>query len=224
MIAFFVILIIILLVFLLYASASIRSGVYVKAVCRLDTKEKQLALTFDDGPDPDITPQILDILSNYQIQAVFFCIGQQIPGNEALLKQMATEGHLIGNHTYSHASFFPLFSINKMKKAILECEKQIESATGQKAIQLFRPPFGVTNPNIGKAIKSLNYKTIGWSLRSLDTMHKNPQTVIRRVTKKLQTGDIVLFHDNLKNSPEIVEAVIQYALQKGYRFVQVNNS
>lgn len=217
--------IIILLVisgFLFYASAFIGSGVYVKALCRMPVKEKQIALTFDDGPDAANTPRIAEILDKHKIPAVFFCIGKKIEGNEHLLESLVRKGHLIGNHTYEHAVTFPLFSAKKMKLDLQKCEHLIAGATRQKELSLFRPPFGVTNPRIGKAVKQSGYQVIGWSIRSLDTMKKQPEAVIRRVTKKIKPGSIILFHDPIPDCPKILEAVIDYALKEGYTFVRAD--
>ena len=105
-----------ILSFLVYASYSIQSGIYLRSFCKKRTTEKVVALTFDDGPDPIQTPKVLKVLKEYQATACFFCIGHKIKGNEALLKSMVTEGHLIGNHSYSHSGLFPLYGLSKMKK------------------------------------------------------------------------------------------------------------
>lgn len=104
-----------ILSFLVYASYSIQSGIYLRSFCKKRTTEKVVALTFDDGPDPIQTPKVLKVLKNIR-QLPVFCIGHKIKGNEALLKSMVTEGHLIGNHSYSHSGLFPLYGLSKMKK------------------------------------------------------------------------------------------------------------
>jgi peptidoglycan/xylan/chitin deacetylase (PgdA/CDA1 family) len=207
---------------IIYGVVFIGSGIFVKAFCKLPVKEKVLALTFDDGPNPTITPQVLEILNRYNIQAIFFCIGKNIAGNETLVQQSIAEGHLIGNHTYSHSSFFPLLSVSKMKADIQKCEDLISGISHQKELSLFRPPFGVTNPNVRKAVIGTGYQIIGWNIRSLDTVKSSADQVIRRVTKKIKPGSIILFHDSMVHCPEILEAVIKYALEKGYKFVRAD--
>ena len=210
------------LLFLIYASADIRSGVYVKTVSRLQTNKKILALTFDDGPHPEITPLILNVLKKYRIQATFFCIGKNAEENKSLVYRIINEGHLIGNHTDQHAFTFPFYSSERMKTEIDTCWNRIISAGSPDSPRLFRPPFGITNPFLRKALKNSDYAVIGWNIRSLDTIIRNPKIVIRRVTKKIKPGSILLFHDSQAHTPEIVENIINFALIKGYIFVRVD--
>jgi peptidoglycan/xylan/chitin deacetylase (PgdA/CDA1 family) len=208
------------LFFLIYASASIRSGVYLKAACRLKTGEKIIALTFDDGPDSIITPKILDVLSDYDVPAVFFCTGHKTEGQERLLRRIVNEGHGLGNHSYTHSASFPLWSLAKMKKDIQRCEDCIDYITCRRSF--FRPPFGVTNPTVARAVAQLGYQTIGWNVRSFDTVKKNYRNVVKRIIKKLQPGSIILLHDTTPAMPELLKDVIHQARQKGYRFVRAD--
>ena len=210
------------LIWLVYASANIRSGVYVKTCCRLDTNEKLLALTFDDGPDAINTPLVLDVLQKHHIPAIFFCIGKSIENNELLLQRMIAAGHLIGNHSWGHQSLLPFYSSKQLQQEITHTEQEIERAIKQKAACWFRPPFGITNPNISKAIHEKKYRTMGWNIRSFDTISSNHQSVVQRIIKKIKPGSIILLHDNLKDAPVIVEAIIKHAHQEGYTFVRAD--
>lgn len=156
-------------VFMVWASASIRSGVYVRAFCREKTDRKVVYLTFDDGPHPPETERVLDVLRERGARATFFLIGSKVSGNEAVLRRMLEEGHALGLHTYSHAGTFPLLSFDKMLADVNEGKRAVESVAGKK-ISLFRPPFGVTNPTISKVIRTLGLQTVGWDVRSFDTM------------------------------------------------------
>lgn len=156
-------------VFMVWASASIRSGVYVLAFCREKTDRKVVYLTFDDGPHPPETERVLDVLRERGARATFFLIGSKVSGNEAVLRRMLEEGHALGLHTYSHAGTFPLLSFDKMLADVNEGKRAVESVAGKK-ISLFRPPFGVTNPTIAKAVRTLGLQTVGWNVRSFDTM------------------------------------------------------
>lgn len=208
------------LLFLVYASAAIRSGVYLKAVCRLNADEKVVALTFDDGPDSVITPQILDVLSDCEVQALFFCIGRKMEGQERLLRRIVDEGHGLGNHSYSHTAFFPLWPLAKMKKDIQKCGEQLSLFTRRRPF--FRPPFGVTNPTVAKAVAQLGYRTMGWNVRSFDTTKRDYRSVVKRINKKLQPGSIILLHDTTPAMPEILKEIIHHARQQGYRFVRAD--
>lgn len=158
-----------IIVFMVWASASIRSGVYVRAFCREKTDRKVVYLTFDDGPHPPETERVLDVLCEHGARATFFLIGSKVSGNEALLRRMLEEGHALGLHTYSHAGTFPLLSFDKMLADVNEGKRAVESVAGKK-ISLFRPPFGVTNPTIAKVVRTLGLHTVGWDVRSFDTM------------------------------------------------------
>lgn len=204
-----------ILAFLFYASYSIRSQVYVKALCRVKTQEKIVYLTFDDGPNAEQTPQVLDVLKRNNTTATFFCIGSRIAGNEQILKRMTAEGHTIGNHSFCHTNGFPLFSRRRMIADLEQCQKAIESATGT-APTLFRPPFGVTNPTVGKAVKALNLKTIGWTIRTYDTNGGSNAKIARRITRQLRPGAIILLHDRLPQSAERLQMVIDTVKENGY--------
>lgn len=160
-------------VFMVWASASIRSGVYVRAFCGEKTDRKVVYLTFDDGPHPPETERVLDVLRERGARATFFLIGSKVSGNEAVLRRMLEEGHALGLHTYSHAGTFPLLSFDKMLADVNEGKRAVESVAGKK-ISLFRPPFGVTNPTIAKVIRTLGLQTVGWDVRSFDTMFCKP--------------------------------------------------
>ena len=222
MITFLEIILGLFLLFLIYASANIRSGVYVKTFSRLPTKDKTIALTFDDGPHPEITPLILAILKKYNVEATFFCIGENIEKNRALAHKIVENGHLIGNHTNKHSFMFPFYSSERMKMEIDACRNQINSVNPSGSPLLFRPPFGVTNPALKKALKNSGYKVIGWSIRSLDTIIKNSVLIVQRVIIRIRPGSILLFHDSQTYTPEIIERVIIFALKKGYTFVRID--
>ena len=210
------------LAFLFYASYSIKSQVYVKALCRVETAEKVVYLTFDDGPDAEQTPQVLDVLKRNNAKATFFCIGSRIAGNESLLKRMADEGHQIGIHSFSHANGFPLYGRGRMIADIRQCQQAIEQATGTTPT-LFRPPFGVTNPTIGKTVKSLNLKTIGWTIRTYDTNRCSDEKIIRRISRQLRPGAIILLHDRLPQSAERLQMVIEAVREAGYEIGELKS-
>ena len=204
-----------ILAFMFYASYSIKSQVYVKALCRVKTTEKVVYLTFDDGPDAEQTPQVLDVLKCNNAKATFFCIGSRIAGNEQIIKRIIDEGHTVGNHSFSHTNGFPLFSRRRMVADIEQCQKAIENAIGT-APTLFRPPFGVTNPTVGKAVKTLNLKTIGWTIRTYDTNRGSDAKIARRISRQLRPGAIILLHDRLPQSAERLQMVIDTVKENGY--------
>lgn len=214
-------LIIILLVLLVSASSKIGSGVYVKAFCREKTKEKVAYLTFDDGPDALMTPRILNILKSRNAKATFFVIGRKIDGNEAVLRDIIAQGHQIGLHSESHTWKFPLLSKRNMVEELSECRRKIETSTGFRT-DLFRPPFGVTNPTVSYAVRTMRLRVVGWSVRSFDTVKQSKcgsarkVMILRRVAAYLRPGAVILLHDRLSDGDEILSAVLDYLDSKGY--------
>ncbi len=211
--------IVIISLFLFYASYSIRSGVYIKALCQNKKKDKIVSLTFDDGPDQQ-TEKVLDILKEYDVKACFFCIGSKIAENKDVLKRMKNEGHLIGNHSHSHFFSFPLHSVKWIKQDLESCNRHIEEIT-QDEVKLFRPPFGVTNPLIAKAVRSMNYTTIGWSIRSLDTCN-NVDKTLARIYKKLKPGAVILLHDPLPESDILLRNLLDSLKENEYKVERVD--
>lgn len=210
-----------ILSFLVYASYSIRSGIYLRSFCRKRTGEKVVALTFDDGPDPIQTPKVLKVLKEHQATACFFCIGRKIEGNEKLLQQMVAEGHLIGNHSFTHSGLFPLYRLSRMKKDLQTCQSELERVTSQP-VTLFRPPFGVTNPTIAKAVRQLGYTSIGWNIRTLDTQQPSPEKVLDRIRKGLKPGSIILLHDRMPDSGQLVKQILDLLKEQGYTIVRLD--
>lgn len=200
-----------------YGSAAIGSGVYVRALCRGRTREKVAALTFDDGPDPVQTPKILEILARENIKAAFFCTGQQAEYYPEIVAGIAAQGHIVGNHTYSHSPRFPFMKRAAARKELAECGKILEAITGERTVW-FRPPFGVTNPEIAAAVRTMKYRVMGWSVRSFDTRMRPHGKTVRRILRKLHPGAIVLLHDTLPGSDRLLETVIAAIRSRGYGF------
>jgi peptidoglycan/xylan/chitin deacetylase (PgdA/CDA1 family) len=205
---------------LIYASIDFRLGIFVNTIYQLSAKGNNLVLTFNDGPHPEITPQILDILKRYKIQAIFFCIGENIEKNKLLAKRIIDEGHLIGNHTNRHSKSFPFYSSRRMRSEIDDCNKEIISIRLANYPRLFRPPFGITSPSLWIALKNSGYTVVGWNISVFCTVQKNPDKAIRIIHKKIKPGGIILLHDTQNNTPHVLKRVIKYALTKGYVFVR----
>jgi len=205
---------------LVSGSSSIRFNFYLKSLKRAHTNKKIISLTFDDGPDAVVTQQILQILKNYNIPAAFFCVGEKIEKNPDLLREVYGDGHIVGNHSYSHSKIFDLRSTKNMVKEIEITNKIIEQTIGKKPT-LFRPPFGVTNPLLAKAIKRTGVISMGWSLRSWDTNGKI-DSVVERLRRKVHPGDIILFHDNRTNTVEILNRLLPYLFDNGYQVIALD--
>ncbi|MGN6213785.1 polysaccharide deacetylase family protein [Parafilimonas sp.] len=206
---------------LFYGCYFISSNFFIKTVCKANIDKKEIALSFDDGPAQNYTPEILQVLREYNIQAAFFCIGKHIEANKDLLKQVHEEGHVIGNHSYTHDKWFDLFSSAKMNAELALTDDIIKDITGQKP-RLFRPPYGVINPNVRKAIIKGSYIPLGWSLRSYDTMIKDEGKLLKRITRSIKPGDIFLFHDTCQITLKVLPIFIQHLQQKGFSIVRLD--
>lgn len=192
---------------LVWASADIGSGVYLKALCRAESADKVVALTFDDGPDADSTPRVLDLLKRYDVRATFFVVGEQARQNPELIHRMVAEGHTVAGHSYYHLPQSTLWSSQRYTEELFRCNDVVARLTGLR-MRLYRPPFGVTNPPIARAVKNLGLIPVGWSVRSLDTVTKNSDRVVDRVMRGLRGGDVILLHDRLENSEELLEKLL----------------
>lgn len=177
----------------------------------------KVALTFDDGPHPVYTPQLLDGLNKRGVHATFFVVGKNILGNEALLKRMETEGHLIGNHTYSHVKLSEL----DIARACAEVEKTnalICEVTGKEP-EFIRPPFGEWK----KAMEcSFEMIPVLWDVDPLDWTTKNTALVVERVLKGTKAGDIILLHDYYQSSVDAALEIVDALTERGYKFVTVD--
>ena len=197
---------------------SIKHSLFLKSICRILTNEKIVYLSFDDGPSDLFTPVILDTLKRNNVKALFFCIGQHAELYPDLIRRILAEGHRIGNHTYSH-NWRNAFSASGISKAEINKTNDILfKITGSKT-DLFRPPFGITNPSISKALKGVGLHSVGWDIRSFDTISKDPQKLIHRISNKLRPGSIILLHDNREITSRILSELIETIQNKGYKIV-----
>ena len=204
---------------LIGGSACIRWNFYLYAHHAGDNPQ-QIALTFDDGPAGE-TLAILDILKEHQVPAAFFSIGKNAAAHPEIVQRWHEEGHLTGNHSYYHKWDFDLQRTGKMKQELQRTNEVLAAITG-KTPALFRPPYGVTNPNLAAAVKHTGMQAAGWSLRSYDTMAKDPETLLNRILLRLKGGDVILLHDSMPVTREILTPLIIRAREKGFTFVRLD--
>ena len=208
--------------FLYWASSDIDSGVYMNCLCHGSDTKRCVTLTFDDGPNEEMTPKILDILKHHNLKATFFLIGNNASRYPELVTRIINEGHIIGNHSWNHSCTFPLQSSEDIYSELSKCDSLIYSITG-KRMSLFRPPFGVTNPLIADAINETDYTCIGWSVRSLDTDEDTPrQDILNRVLRQLHNGAIILLHDRCKGADELLQMLIEEIKAQNYGIINID--
>ncbi|RDY26334.1 oligosaccharide deacetylase [Romboutsia weinsteinii] len=189
--------------------------------------EKIVALTFDDGPDKDYTPQVLDILKKHDVKATFFVVGENVTWNPELIKREYEEGHEIGNHTFTHINVAKK-AYGEIDKEISQTQEEVKKVIGQEP-KLFRPPYRAISKNMCDIIKSKNMNIILWSnLDPRDWSNPGVGYIINTINNKVENGNIILLHDynrvRVKRSQTIqaLEVIIPALKEKGYEFVTVS--
>ncbi len=155
---------------------------------------REIAITIDDGPDPEITPRVLDLLDAGSTKATFFCIGWRARENPALCREIVARGHRVENHGDSHSKAFAFFGPGRMKADIAAAQATFTEITGQ-APRYFRATAGLRNPFLDAVLHGLGLKLASWTRRPYDTRCADPETVLQRLTHNLGPGDILLMHD-----------------------------
>lgn len=195
---------------------------YSGVIYELVRKEKVVALTFDDGPHPAYTPQILDILDKYQIKATFFMIGNRMGKYPEIVKDVSSRGHLIANHTYTHPRNLRTESEEKITWEVQQCQRKLEQIGGQNT-SLFRPPRGILNQAIIKSLNDKGYIIVLWSICGNNHNAPTPEMMAARVIKHTYPGAIILLHDGRIDSRwkdvKATQLIVENLLQQGYRFV-----
>jgi peptidoglycan-N-acetylglucosamine deacetylase len=199
----------------------IRMGFFMKSICSVKTSEKIIALSFDDGPAGKKTARMLDILKDNNVEAAFFCIGKNMPDNEDILKRIINEGHIIGNHSNTHNSLFDLYSPKKMLNELELTSQTCQEITGLYP-RFFRPPYGVTNPNLKKAVLKGGFISIGWSIRSYDTVIGNEERLLTRILARLKPGAILLLHDTSDSTLKILPRLLKEIRNRGYKMSRLD--
>lgn len=180
---------------------------------------QKIFLTFDDGPHPIATPRVLDVCRAHALRATFFLTGQNIAGNEHLVRRIVEEGHSLGVHGYHHTRKTAL-SKERTKKEILQTKELLVSLTNQK-IRLFRPPFGIFSWNTIAAARELDFLLVMWSCLTGDFRNWSDGKIIATATRKLKGGSILVFHDNGLTQEKIfrvLDRTIAEIKQRGFQF------
>src|SRR5688572_3263101 len=179
---------------------------YPNLVWKIPTKEKELFLTFDDGPVPGPTEFVLETLQKFNCKATFFCIGDNIHKHPEIFQKVTDGGHAIGNHTFNHVKGWNT-SLEKYIDNVKQCEIEIRnSQITNRNLKIFRPPYGLITR---KQINALSeYKIIMWDVLTMDYNPSiSPESCLRNSIRVTRRGSIVIFHDSLKAEPNLVHAL-----------------
>jgi peptidoglycan/xylan/chitin deacetylase (PgdA/CDA1 family) len=187
---------------------------------------REVALTIDDGPDPEITPAVLDLLDAHRARATFFCIARHAEQHPALCREIVRRGHSVQNHSHAHAHTFSLGGLGTLRREIGRAQDALAQVTGQPP-RFFRAPAGLRNVFLAPVLHEFGLQLASWTRRGFDTTEGDPATVLARLTRGLAAGDILLLHDHhaartAAGRPVILEALpalLQRFEQDGLRAV-----
>ena len=175
-----------------------------------------ILLTFDDGPDPKVTPALLKLLKQYNVKAIFFINGVKAAENERLIEEIASDGHVLGNHTYSHRMIVDL-SIDEFYSEVNSCQKIIEKY--QNKIKLFRPPWGLIIPSQYKLLKNKGYKVLLWTIDSNDSGNISLNQIFGYLNKHRFRKEVMLLHDDAFLCLDILDKMIPTFRSMGLTFI-----
>lgn len=195
---------------------------YKNYVWHFCNKKKEIYLTFDDGPTPEITNWVLNQLKKHNAKATFFCIGKNIVNHPEIYQKTVEANHTIGNHTHNHKNGFKTNTKQYIENVLLAEKVTEESEFKKQAGKLFRPPYGRIKKTQAKKLRSLGYKIIMWDVLSADfdtTISK--EKCLQNVLNNTRNGSIIVFHDSLKASEKLkftLPKTLEYFSKKGYKF------
>jgi peptidoglycan/xylan/chitin deacetylase (PgdA/CDA1 family) len=200
--------------------SNLKINFFVKAVCRGDSSTSRVTLTFDDGPDPVGTLELLKVLKCLDIKASFFPIGVKTREYPEVVKKIDQEGHVLGNHSFRHAWWTNFLISGSLDREIQRSQEAVVAVIG-KVPAYFRPPMGLTNPHLGGKLKKHGLTVIGWDVRSYDT-YRSDNRVIEVVLKKVRNGSIILLHETERGASELtafISALVTGLKAQGYSIV-----
>lgn len=204
-----------------HRNRDLRRGNVLPIISRGDPREKVLALTFDDGPHPQYTQQLLAILKRENVKATFFVIGKMAELHPELVKAIAADHHEVGNHTFSHVTLTKI-PFSEARVEYRACSDLLKSITGVAPI-VCRPPGGDYDKEVVQAATDTGMTTTLWTDDPGDYLSPGTQVIENRTLAKLSNGGIVLLHDGIPETLTVLPQIIEYAKKHGYRFTTVSN-
>ena len=157
-------------------------------------RRNEVSLTFDDGPDPEVTPRVLDLLDSLQAKASFFCVGEKAAAHPDIVREIARRGHSVENHSYRHAHAFAFYGPGRLRGEVEETQVLIADITGRSPA-FFRAPAGFRSPLLDAVLALNGVRYVSWTRRGFDTVDADAAAVLRRLTRGLAAGDVLLLHD-----------------------------
>jgi peptidoglycan/xylan/chitin deacetylase (PgdA/CDA1 family) len=180
-------------------------------------RRREVSLNFDDGPDPEVTPRVLDLLDLHQAKASFFCIGEKAVAFPELVREIARRGHSVENHSYRHSHAFAFYGIGSLRREVELTQTAIAGIAG-RAPEFFRAPAGFRSPLLDAVLARRGLRYASWTRRGFDTVDGNATAVLRRLVRGLAAGDVLLLHDGTpartRSGEPVVLAVLPALLER----------
>ena len=191
-------------------------------------RRQEVALTFDDGPHPDVTPRVLDLLAGAGARATFFCIGRRAEAYPELTAEIVRRGHRIENHSHTHPHLFACYAWGALRREIERAQDAIERTAGRRP-RLFRAPAGLRNPFLDGVLYRSGLRLVSWTRRGFDAVGRDPAATARHLLQGLAAGDILLLHDGStlrerggnRQVLEVLPRVLDALAARGYRSVPI---
>jgi peptidoglycan-N-acetylglucosamine deacetylase len=180
----------------------------------------EVCLTFDDGPHPELTPRVLEILERYHAKASFFCVGEKAAAHPDIVRDIARRGHSVENHSYRHRGAFAFYGIALLRREVEKAQVALAAITG-RAPQFFRAPFGFRSPLLGFALAPLGLRYVSWTRRGFDAGGSDPARVLRRLSTGLAAGDVLLLHDSKPASLAILPPLLERVAARSLKCVSL---
>jgi peptidoglycan/xylan/chitin deacetylase (PgdA/CDA1 family) len=178
----------------------------------------EISLTFDDGPDPEVTPRVLDLLDRHQAKASFFCVGELAAAYPAIVRDIVRRGHGVENHSHRHSRAFAFYGLSGISRDVRSAQTTLTAFAG-RAPRFFRAPMGLRSPLLDPVLAKCGLHYVSWTRRGFDAIHRDPAKVLRRLADGLAAGDILLLHDgatSIRNAGDnsVVLAVLPELLER----------
>jgi len=207
-----------------------KSQLYGRAFIGTPGRGRNLALTFDDGPNPACTPALLEVLAKHQVRATFFMIGKWVQKEALLAREVQSAGHEVANHTFSHPNL-ALCSAARVRQELEACTRALQDASLENRFHLFRPPFGARRPATLRAARTAGLVPVNWTVTTFDWQPTTSERVQHHVLRQLTGGDVLLFHDgghrdirsDRMHTVRAVDALIPRLRGNGYQFVTIGD-
>lgn len=178
----------------------------------------EVALTFDDGPDPWITPRVLELLDRHAAKASFFCVGERAAAHPELVREIVRRGHSVENHSYAHSHAFACYGVARLSREIDRAQQALADMTGRRPA-FFRAPAGFRSPLLDFVLARRGLRYVSWTRRGYDTVAVDPRWALERLTRGLAAGDVLLLHDSSRLVLEILPALLDELARRGLRSV-----